>query len=335
MGRRKKRLVLLISAGVVVIIAAVGFVMTAPRHVQIDASIPVGEEVMLTSQGTPLAGSFMKPASANGPVPGVVMIVGSSAYSYRSSWKAGEFPIWKNFSEAFLAKGYAVLLLEKKGVNRSGGHWETQTFYDRADDAIAGVRYLKSRPEIDPARVGLCGHSQGGWIVQLAAAEYPAEIAFIVNLAGPNISVKQQVIDDQANELRCKGVPEAKVVRKAGWLRKKLDFYGSVSRLVRIGVLGYIINYDPEIENVPARIKCPILALYGEYDSLVELRGNMPLLQKGLTAGGNTRAKIVVVPGGGHGFTRKTGLCNYPKTEGVPGQVPEFFEALAAWDPFL
>jgi dienelactone hydrolase len=331
MALRRKKIILLAALAAVI---AVGLIITAPRHALIDQDIAVGEEVLLESQGTPLAASFLKPEAAAGPLPGVVMIVGSGSYSYRSSWRPGAFPLWKNISEAFLAKGYAVLLLEKKGVNRSGGHWQTQTFLDRAEDAIAGVRYLRGHPEIDPARVGVCGHSQGGWIVQLAAAEDPAEIAFVVNLAGPNISVKQQIIDDQTNEWRCAGVAEAKIAGKSKRLRAKLNLYGAVSRLVKIGPLSRIINYDPETENVPARIKCPLLAVYGEYDALVEPKGNIPLLEKGLSAGGNARYEIIIVPGGSHGFVRKEGICPQ-EFDGIPSQAPEFFGALAAWDPFV
>lgn len=329
--RRKKILILVLS--VIVVLVAVGLIMTAPRHAQIDADIPVGEEVMLASQGTPLAASFLVPEAPSGRVPAVVMITGSGSYSYRTSWKPGEFPIWKNITQAFLDKGYAVLLLEKKGVNKSGGHWESQDFHDRADDAIAGVRYLKTRPEIDPSRVGVCGHSQGGWIVQLAAAGYPEEIAFAASLAGPNISVIQQVIDDQANEWRCTGVPEEKVAGKSKWLRTKLNIYGAVSRLVKVGALAHLINFDPEKENVAPRIKCPILAIYGEYDSLVEPRTNKLLLEQGLAAGGNMRATIVVIPRGSHGFIQKDGVCPQ-EFKDVPAMATEFFAAIAAWDPF-
>ncbi len=331
MKRRRTKLMILF---LVVAAAAAGhFVFLAPRHVLIDQGVAVGEDVSLTSQGTALAASILKPAAAAGPSPGVVMIVGSGAYSFRTSWKDGEFPLWKNISEAFLAKGYAVLLLEKKGVNRSGGHWEEQTFPDRAEDAIAGVRYLRTRPDIDPARVGVCGHSQGGWIAQLAAAMDPEEIAFVVSLAGPNISVVQQVIDDQANEWRCAGIPEEKVGRKSRWLRTKLGVLSALSRVVKIGSLSRIINYDPEAERVPARITCPVLAVYGEWDLLVMPETNIPLLKQGLAAGGNARSTIVVVPAGSHGFTRKASKCRGGST-GIPVQAPEFFKALSDWDPF-
>jgi len=331
MTKKRKAIVALI-----VLAAAIGayLVLAAPKHSIIYKDIPVGEDVMLTSQGCPLAASFLAPVASAALAPGVVMVVGSGSYSYRSSWRSGGFPLWKNTSEAFLAKGFAVLLLEKKGVNRSGGHWETQTFRDRAQDAIEGVRYLRSRPGIDPARVGLCGHSQGGWIVQLAAAEAPEEVAFVVNLAGPNISVKQQVIDDQENEWRCQGLAEDKIAGKSRWLRRKLDIYGALSRLVKIGSLSRIINYDPDADNIPARIKCPLLAVYGENDRLVIPGGNIPLLEKGLRAAGNVRAKIVIVPGGSHGFERISGKCPQEFKE-APKLAPEFFEALAAWDPFV
>src|SRR5512139_3821897 len=104
-------------------------------------------------------------------------------------------------------------------------------------------------------------------------------------------------------------MPEAKVARKSARERAKFGLYGAVSRVVKLGPLGHIINYDPEAENVPARIKCPLLALYGEYDALVEPKGNVPLLEKGLAAGGNMRGKIIVVPRASHGFVRKNGIC--------------------------
>lgn len=63
------------------------------------------------------------------------------------------------------------------------------------------------------------------------------------------------------------------------------------------------------------------------------VKKNEPLLEKSLAAGGNTRAAIVVVPGGSHSFVEKTQFCPQ-QFEGVPPQAPELFEALASWNPF-
>ncbi|MFN2371301.1 MAG: alpha/beta hydrolase family protein, partial [Candidatus Krumholzibacteriia bacterium] len=58
------------------------------------------------------------------------------------------------------------------------------TTADFADDALAGVRFLRSRPEIAPGRIGLIGHSEGGIVAPLAATRAPDEVAFLVLLAG-------------------------------------------------------------------------------------------------------------------------------------------------------
>jgi dienelactone hydrolase len=323
-----------IVLAIIVLLGAVAlFMMNRADHVQIDSDISVGEDIVLASQGTALSTTLLTPAAGQGPTPAVVMVVGSGAYSFRSSWKTGAFPLWKGIAEAFLGKGYAVLFLEKKGVNKSGGNWQKQTFYDRAADVLAGIRYLRTRPDIEPSRIGVCGHSQGGWIAQLAAAEYPSDIAFVVNLCGPNISIKQQIIDDQESEWRCQGVSPAKAGKKSRWLRTRLGLLGTLSRVFSLGYLSRIINYDPTRDRVADRIKCPVLAIYGEYDRLVIPATNIPLFEKGLKAGGNRNYRIVVLPGGSHGFVRIPGKCpDWNKVEEV--MSPEFFEAIAAWDPF-
>jgi len=316
---------------IVLAVAAVVALSLPPRPVRIDADIQVGEEVSIPSPSGNLAGSLLRPASAAGPAPAVVMITGSGSYSYRKALQPEPPTHWKSAAEAFLDKGWMVLFLEKRGVNGSTGSWARQSFADRAEDAIAGVRYLRARPDIDPIRVGLCGHSQGGWIVQLAAALYPEEVAFVVSLAGPNISVRQQIVDDLVNEWRCRGANENSILKKEKRLRLKLGLYAGVSRLIKIGYLSRIINYDPV--NVGARIRCPVLALYGEYDTLVLPETNIPLLRAGLESGGNAEARIVIITGAGHGFHVLPGKC--PDWDKLKETIaPEFGAALHDWDPF-
>jgi hypothetical protein len=71
------------------------------------------------------------------------------------------------------------------------------TSADFATDAYAAVTYLKGRKEIDPKRIGICGHSEGGIIAPMVAAEYSADIGFIILLAGPGIS-GERVMYEQA-----------------------------------------------------------------------------------------------------------------------------------------
>jgi len=326
--KKKKKLWLFL---ILLLVAAAVWLVLPPRPVRIDPDLQVGEAVKIPSSSGSLAGSLLRPSLAAAPFPAVVMITGSGSYSYRRALQPGVPTHWKTAAEAFLEKGWMVLFLEKRGVNGSEGSWKRQSFAGRAEDAIAGVRYLHSRPDVNAERVGLCGHSQGGWIVQLAAALCPEEVAFIVCLAGPNISVRQQIVDDLVNEWRCKGIGEDSILKKEKRLRTKFGLYAGLSRLVKIGYLSRIIDYDPA--DIGARIRCPVLALYGEYDTLVLPESNAPLLGAGLEKGGNANFRIVIIPGASHGFYRIPGRC--PDWDKIELTIaPEFRAAISDWTPF-
>src|SRR5687768_15207598 len=91
----------------------------------------------------------------------------------------------RNQADGFLARGYATLCFDKRGVGQSTGQFinpmpenSFTVFDDLASDMAAGVAFLRSLPEIDPNRIGLAGVSQAGWIVPIAAAK--TQPAFMV-----------------------------------------------------------------------------------------------------------------------------------------------------------
>jgi pimeloyl-ACP methyl ester carboxylesterase len=97
-------------------------------------------------------------------------------------------------ADGFLSRGFATLCFDKRGVGASTGTFvfvgakdSIPVFDDLASDMAAGVAFLRSRPEIDPNRIGLAGVSQAGWIIPLAAAR--AKPAFMILLVGPTVSV--------------------------------------------------------------------------------------------------------------------------------------------------
>ena len=119
-----------------------------------------------------------------GRFPAVAMVHGSGA-STRS-----EFDVFT----AYLAlNGIAVLADDKRGVGQSGGTYpgdraNSATINVLAHDAQTEVRFLAKLPQVDPARVGLFGDSQAGWIVPLAAAREPAVRWLLLN-SGPTATV--------------------------------------------------------------------------------------------------------------------------------------------------
>jgi alpha-beta hydrolase superfamily lysophospholipase len=97
-------------------------------------------------------------------------------------------------AERFLSRGFGTLCYDKRGVGASTGRFvfvgakdSIPVFDDLGSDLAAGVAFLKSHPAIDPARLGLVGVSQAGWIVPIAAAK--SKPAFMVLLAAPTVSV--------------------------------------------------------------------------------------------------------------------------------------------------
>ena len=119
-----------------------------------------------------------------GPFPAVAMVHGSGART------RDEFDV---FTAYFALNGIAVLADDKRGVGESGGHYPgeiaSETTIDvLARDAQAEVRFLAKLPQVDPARVGLFGDSQAGWIAPLAAAREPA-VRWVLLNSGPTTTV--------------------------------------------------------------------------------------------------------------------------------------------------
>ena len=130
-----------------------------------------------------MAGTVTLPAGA-GPHPAVLLIADSGPQD-RDSAFYGHRPFLV-LADHLTRRGLAVLRVDERGVGRSTGDRRTATTEDFVTDALAGVRYLRSRVEIDPDRVGIVGHSEGGFIAPLTAVADPA-IAAIVLMAAPGV----------------------------------------------------------------------------------------------------------------------------------------------------
>jgi len=282
----------------------------------------LGEEVDFPSGQLSLGGSLFLPA-AGGPFAAVVAITGSGEYSYRSSWDEDGFGMWRAVTETLVEQGFAVLLVDKRGINRSGGAWNRNDLYGRAEDVLAAVRYLQARPEIDGNRIGLIGHSQGGWVGQIAAASAPNNVAFLITLCGATVSVQEQILEDYETEWRCAGIPEARIERKRAWSRFTLGAYGLLSRVLRIGFLGQIINFDPA--ETLRQITQPVMALFGENDGLVYADRNRDLLLAAFADSGHTQHVIDILVGAAHGL-QLAERC-HPSVRPITFS-PELFESL-------
>ena len=139
------------------------------------------EEISFKDGDVTLAGSLLLP-STPGPYPAVVFVHGSGPSSRND---------YRLIASYFAANGVAALIFDKRGVGKSSGNWAASGFDELAGDALAAIETLKTRADIQPRNIGLCGMSQAGWIMPLAASRSP-DVAFLISLSGPGVSPEEQ-----------------------------------------------------------------------------------------------------------------------------------------------
>lgn len=135
------------------------------------------------AKGVTLAGTLTLPRG-NGPFPAVILISGSGPQD-RNEELLGHKPFLV-LADHLTRRGIAVLRFDDRGVGKSTGNHAKATSADFATDVEAAIDFLKTRAEIDPQRIGLMGHSEGGLIAPMVAVARP-DVAFIVLLAGPGL----------------------------------------------------------------------------------------------------------------------------------------------------
>jgi pimeloyl-ACP methyl ester carboxylesterase len=129
--------------------------------------------------------------------PGAVIVHGSGDSDRDNVWA---FSIANHLA----LSGVAVLLPDKRGSGKSGGNWKAVGFDELAADALLGVELLARQAEVDPARVGLVGLSQGGWVAPLAASRSP-RVAFSASISAAAVSVREQVLHELEQTVRKAG----------------------------------------------------------------------------------------------------------------------------------
>ncbi|TAL65278.1 MAG: alpha/beta fold hydrolase [Bacteroidetes bacterium] len=288
-----------------------------------------------------LAGTITIPAG-KGPFPAVILITGSGPQN-RNEELMGHKPFLV-IADFLSRNGIAVLRYDDRGVGKSQGSQLNVTSADLATDAEAAFNFLTNYTKVDPERIGLMGHSEGGLIAPIVAVSNPG-IAFIVSLAGPGVT-GQQIIIRQLQEIsRFSGEKENKI-REATETNKKLyavlrkekdnkkaevkilaiyreilvkkktskeDTQKAVSQLkTTFGAdkytwFRYFIMTNPVV--FWKKVKCPVLALNGEKDLQVAAAENLPAIEKALKSSGNKSVKTMKLVGLNHLFQHcKTGL---------------------------
>jgi dipeptidyl aminopeptidase/acylaminoacyl peptidase len=226
------------------------------------------EEVKVrTPSGLTLAGTLTLPhRAAMARMPAVVLITGSGAQDRdeHSAYLPESYRPFRQIADTLSRRGIAVLRLDDRGVGASDAGPLTATSADFANDVRAALAWLRARSDIDPARVGLVGHSEGGIIAPMVAATDP-RVRSIVLIAG-TASPGRTISEYQIRYLFAQDTTHAPAQRDsllAVALRQADSAYASP------GWLHWFADYDPL--PVARRVRVPTLILQGETDRQVPM----------------------------------------------------------------
>ncbi|GAA4059501.1 alpha/beta hydrolase [Actinomadura miaoliensis] len=226
--------------------------------------------------GLTLHGTMLAPQKASRPRPGVVLVTGSGSGVPREHL----------LTEAveFARQGLAVLIYDKRSVGYTRFR---RSYSELADDALAAVRALRAQPGVDPAKVGLWGLSEGGWVAPLAASRSD-DVAFVIVVGGNAMTPIRQQLWNETSALRRVGVSGSLIDQgKRNFARLGAD-------------AGLFAEAHFDAQAVLRRVRQPLLGVWGSRDLQTPPGDNPPLFARALERGGNTHYTFRFFAGADH-----------------------------------
>lgn len=145
--------------------------------------------------------------------PAVILITGSGAQN-RDEEILG-FKIFAHIADYFSSRGLAVLRYDDRGVGKSKGKSiNNSTTAEFAKDVAEAIKFLRTRSEIDPQKIGLLGHSEGAVVAALTASEATNQVAFIVSMAGTGVSGSEIIIEQSRAMLLASPNPDTTKIKE-------------------------------------------------------------------------------------------------------------------------
>lgn len=297
------------------------------------------EEVAFANGGAVLRGTLTLPEGYDRRTPVLVMVTGSGLQNRDE--EIFEHKPFAVIADALARAGIATLRYDDRGFGESTGDAVNCTTEDLKNDALAGVGLLRGRFD----RVGVIGHSEGGTIALMLAAERQAD--FVVSLAGMVVSGKETLLWQNRVALAAypaktadayctllSGAFDAAVnggempsAERAELPAELKQNYAEVCRQLQMRYLRYFLSLD--MRPLLGGIECPVLAFNGTKDMQVSCESNLAALRSGLPADGRNR--IEAAEGLNHMFQHcVTGaLMEYGELEET--FAPEVLTKITTW----
>lgn len=298
------------------------------------------ESVSFTNAQYTFNGTLTLPENYTKNTPVVLMVTGSGQQN-RDEELFSHKP-FAVIADALARQGIASLRYDDRGWGDKSVNFADFTTDDFRQDAAAAIPLLRKRFN----KVGILGHSEGGTIAMMLAAEGKAD--FIVSLAGMAISGKETLIMQNRQAMSAIGLPKETVDSYCNSISKALDEIASCKKASEINIddvpqalktitikalqqadTPYIRHFlTVDVGKLLPEIKCPVLALNGTKDTQVDCDANTTRIEKGLA---NCKHSIKKIDGVNHLFQHcNTGIVTeYQQIEETIS--PEVLQEVAKW----
>ena len=298
------------------------------------------ESVSFTNAQYTFNGTLTLPENYTKNTPVVLMVTGSGQQD-RDEELFSHKP-FAVIADALARQGIASLRYDDRGWGDNSVNFADFTTDDFRQDAAAALPLLRKRFN----KVGILGHSEGGTIAMMLAAEGKAD--FIVSLAGMVISGKETLIMQNHQAMTAIGLPKEMVDSYCNGISKALDEIASGKKATEININDVPVALKPitikalqqadtpyirhfltvDVGKLLPKIKCPVLALNGTKDTQVDCDANTTRIEKGLA---NCKHSIKKIDGVNHLFQHcNTGIVTeYQQIEETIS--PEVLQEVAKW----
>ena len=298
------------------------------------------EAVSFTNAQYTFNGTLTLPENYSKNTPVVLMVTGSGQQN-RDEELFSHKP-FAVIADALARQGIASLRYDDRGWGDKSVNFADFTTDDFRQDAAAALPLLRKRFN----KVGILGHSEGGTIAMMLAAEGKAD--FIVSLAGMAISGKETLIMQNRQAMSAIGLPKETVDSYCNSISKALDEIASGKKASEINIddvpqalkpitikalqqadTPYIRHFlTVDVGKLLPEIKCPVLALNGTKDTQVDCDANTTRIEKGLA---DCKHSIKKIDGVNHLFQHcNTGIVTeYQQIEETIS--PEVLQEVAKW----
>ena len=309
-----------------------------------------------------LSGTLTMPKDSGAPFPAVILVSGSGPQD-RDETIADHKPFLV-LADRLTRQGFAVLRYDDRGVGSSTGEFGQATSFDFVRDCRAGLRYLRSRRDIDPRRLVVAGHSEGGLIAPLVAEREPG-LAGIILLAGPAVNGREILLYQGRKIREAMGMPAESVKLEGDFQEKLLQIAsGNAPREVKARELEALVSarldtlpkavreragrqlraqtrqlltpwFQAFLGHDPAaplkRVRCPVLALFGGKDLQVHPDQNLVPMVQALDAGPCEDFSVLRLEGLNHLFQPASTGAPLEYAQIKTTMTPRVFRLMATW----